>query len=636
MAGAFAVGYPGVGIDDLRWDAESHRARESLEYVSLTVESGRYEPDPRTGAREVSVGTDKMDDTYYDTASFDLLRNGFSVRARARWDTDTEIRRILIGVKANGEIDEFGLKRCEKTDIRNDGASPEEIAALDADLRSGKTHWNGGEEPIKPLEGVYDALAAKGLLPDIGPHEDVLLLEPKVHIRQVRSRFHLGESPLSAVRALHENGAEKVRAALELAARAKAAGGLSAQERAALEALERDGQALLAAGAMPERPRGVSSFEELEGDRRLAEDLDANYHAFAARLDDLRRALCDARDSSLERHARMFAAWQKATDRALAGKGAFDPFLAKYDGMGDQDREAFNAYGEARRAAGDRDFRDFAPLDADGWRKLRPAILNEVVRIHEREIEAAGTAALQLWFDEARSFYVPESYRNTGDFLIDTFDMSEFVRHDDWESIPEASRTPASPLPADKVFSTSLVSETQIELGMEKPYLDRMKELQAIIEQDRASILMKWMTAGGFPGIDPAVPATYGTALAAIAALPESEIEAVAARLNDYARGQGSALRPISAKDLRRLDPALLTIENRDRPVRTDGSAERDLDGARFVFERYRDAQKRFAEARGGRVLRMLRDAGAPRDIAWEPTDAAKGEMALKTLAGIP
>lgn len=639
MANAFTLGYEGGGIDDLRWDGDSHALRERMKFVSLTVEDGRYPADPSTGAREVSIGTDKMDDTYYDTAGGDLLENGFSVRGRARWDTDTEIRRILVGVKANSSVDELGTKRNDKTDVRNDGASPQEIAALDADVRRGKTSWNGRDEAVKPLKGVYDALRAKGALPDIGTHEDVLLLEPKVHIRSVRSRYHMNETELADVRKAHtDGGAPKIQVALDLAAKAKARGGLSGQETAQVTELEALGRELLAMPKMPDRGFGTApaTFDELERDRALAESYDRRFHEFAGKLDGARRVICDAREQTYEGHARLFATWQRSTDKTLASKGAYDPFLAKYDRMTDADRQAFNTYGEQQRAAGNRDFRDFAALDAAGWAALRPALLNETVRIHTRMIEGAGSAARALWFDESREFYVPGSSRNTSNFIIDTFDMSEYVNHADWESIPEAQRTPASALPRDKVFHTSLVAEAQIELGLERPYLDRLKGLQGQIDGDRASLAMKWMTAGGRPGIDPANPATYGVALAALLNRPPAELDAEVARLNDFMRAQGSALKPLAAADLKRLDPALLTVANRDKAVRGEPTTERMFDGARFVFDQYVGAQKFLSDSKGDRVLRMLRDAGAPRGITWETTDAAKGETALKMLAGNP
>jgi len=63
--------------------------------------------------------------------------------------------------------------------------------------------------------------------------------------------------------------------------------------------------------------------------------------------------------------------------------------------------------------------------------------------------------------------------------MIDTTDMVDMLTMEEWNSIPEAQRTFAQPLPAAKVFNTVFVNELQIELGMEKAYVDRIKALEA-------------------------------------------------------------------------------------------------------------------------------------------------------------
>src|SRR6185503_18463773 len=99
--------------------------------------------------------------------------------------------------------------------------------------------------------------------------------------------------------------------------------------------------------------------------------------------------------------------------------------------------------------------------------------------IGERQIETAGIAARQLWFDQARIMYVPGSSRAFSNFMIDTTDMTEMLTQEEWMSIPEAQRSFAQPLPAAKIFNTVFVNELQIELGMEKAYVDRLRALEA-------------------------------------------------------------------------------------------------------------------------------------------------------------
>jgi hypothetical protein len=151
---AFTYSY---ALDEMPWDADTMAAREQMPYVALTIESGRFDPDPEDGGREISLGTDLMDDTYYDTPGFTLLGNEVELRGRARWDNATTVRRLLIAAKFGTEIDAAGNKTNAKVDIRNDnGASF--LPELDNDVRRGKTRWNGSDAPRFRSSGVYEQL----------------------------------------------------------------------------------------------------------------------------------------------------------------------------------------------------------------------------------------------------------------------------------------------------------------------------------------------------------------------------------------------------------------------------------------------------------------------------------------------
>jgi hypothetical protein len=100
-----------------------------------------------------------------------------------------------------------------------------------------------------------------------------------------------------------------------------------------------------------------------------------------------------------------------------------------------------------------------------------------VLTVAERQIESAGLAATQLWFDQAREHWVPGSNRAYSNFMIDTTDLVDMMSHEEWLSIPEADRTFANPLPAAKIVNTVLVNELQVELGSEAAYIARIKEL---------------------------------------------------------------------------------------------------------------------------------------------------------------
>lgn len=669
---AYTVGYSGVGLDEMRWDGDSHRQREANKFVSITIESGRFEPPQGGGAREISLGTDKMDDTYYDTRDFGLMDKDFTVRGRARWDTDTEIRRILVAVKSNTSVDELGIKRNGKVDVRNDGASAEEIANLDRDVRTGRSSWNGRSEPFGPLKGVYDALNAGGALPDVGGRTDVLMLEPKVHMRSVRSRYHLNESSLSGMQDFYGKTTGKLADVLKLATDAQ--GRVTGQDKATVDALVaaatgiQDGSVVAklaearlkeldpqmqvtpdAVKALMPQTSGQVSWNRpqtdtltIEKKRAVAEAVDKAYHDFSTQLDGARRIITGAQDRALEDHPPYLMAWMKATDASLVNKRTYDAFLGKLDAIlakpeaeQETDLKAFNDWAGQQKTAGNRDFRDFTPVaDLAGLKALRSQVLNEVVRVNQRQLEAGGSMALGLWYDEARAHYVPAANRNTGNFIIDTTDMTEYVKHEDWEAIPADKRTPANQLPEDKVFHVSLVNENQIELGEEKDYLDRLTELTGKISEDRASLLMKWMDSTQRPGVDKAKPETYQAALKELLAQPAAARDAEVAKLLEFTTAQKSALQPFAAKDLGRLlepDFKGFTAEVRDRAVRTTPDTEDLLKGARFVFEQVLDVQKVVVASKEDRVRRVLRDAGV-RNVEWKPTETSKGVTALTML----
>jgi hypothetical protein len=80
--------------------------------------------------------------------------------------------------------------------------------------------------------------------------------------------------------------------------------------------------------------------------------------------------------------------------------------------------------------------------------------------------------------------------------MIDTTDMTDMLSHEEWMSIPEAERTFARPLPAEKVFNTTLVNELQIELGMEEAYVARLRTLDEAIAANPNDAALKEQLEG--------------------------------------------------------------------------------------------------------------------------------------------
>jgi hypothetical protein len=568
---AFTYSYP---LDEIPWDADAMAAREQMPYVALTIESGRFEIDEEDGGREISLGTDLMDDTYYDTPGFTLLGNEISLRGRARWDNETTVRRLLIAAKFGTEIDAAGNKTTAKVDIRNDNGMSA-LPELDNDVRRGKTRWSGSDAPAIPVKGVYEQLDEKNLLLDIGAHEDVLALDAKAHLRSTRSRYHMNEAQIGSIRAIYANATTRINAALNVIDRAQAAGIIPAANRAQIDALEAMARGILdksllatrinaaAPGlgvtaanlVLPDAQPQPANAAALEKNRVIAETINTVLHELATQLDDADRIITSSVDEDFDDYVDMFRAWRISLDQTLRVKTTFDTFLNSYRSLSTAANRAnaiaqFNTYGAAERAAGNDDFEDFEALNDAAWTRLGNYIEKATLTIGQAQIATAGIAARQLWFDQARALWVPASSRAFSNFMIDTMDMTDMLSDQEWLSIPEAERTFARPLPATKVFHAVLVNELQIELGMEADYVARLRELTA----------------------------------------------AVAANPNDAA-------------------------------------AKEQLAGAKFVWEQYTGAMRVLTELKGAAILDRLRRAGAPDTIRWSAPPDSKGNQALKILA---
>ncbi len=478
---AFTYGY---ALDEQPWDKDSQDAREQMPLIGLTIESGRYEPNEE-GVRELSLGTDLMDDTYYDTQAFSLLGNGVELRSRARWDDPTTVRRILIAAKFGTEIDAEGNKVNAKVDVRNDSGAAF-VPKLEDDVRRGKVAWSGSDAPVTPIRGVYEQLAAKNVLLEIGAHKGVLLLEPQAHLRSTRSRYHMNEASVANLRTVYANGRTQVQVALDAITAARAANRIPASATAQIAALETLGKGILDRTVLVARinaadasigattanlvePNAFTTPTDpvaLDKNRVVAETISTAFHDFAAALDDSDRILWDAADDSFDKYTDLFRAWRVSLDMTLAKKTTWDAFVAQYPTA---TLAAFNAFVGTQAA----------PLDAAGWTRLGNYLHKMQLTVGERQLETAGLVGRMLWFDTARAFYVPASSRALSNFMIDTFDMTDMLSQQEWNSIPDANRTFAQPLAAAKVFNTSLVDELQIELGLEKAYVDRLKDLDA-------------------------------------------------------------------------------------------------------------------------------------------------------------
>ncbi|MBW2461442.1 MAG: hypothetical protein JRH11_07335 [Deltaproteobacteria bacterium] len=634
---SFSYGLP---ANEMPWTAEHHRAREAYPLIPLTIEWGRYELDEdiddrgqrvyRELGRELNLGTDVMTDTYYDTRDFAGLMNDVSVRGRIRWDSPGCIRRLLVAAKlGSARVDPVsGIKEVFKIDVRTnawgcnaDAAQLGWAAEMDAHMRTGILPWSDSNFVAPPLRAAYARLADEGALTDVSavdptdPTRGVefagaLALLPQAHVQSVRSRFHYNEARVDDLERLYEHGRARL---VELGAYLDAA---DASGMPAVAALRADIDDALA--SIPER--GLEIYpDEITRDSVVAtaeraDEISERLHAIGDILDanneHLLRELTDARDGTRdENRFSAFVAWVKIrhieslpeADRtawnlegSIVTQHAVDEFRAFYgDSMSDPAnpdhvalREEFNAYAEA--AQGDnghpyrRHFRRFNDFDDESdWRDLGAQLELEHFQIVRRQIEAAGSAARAIAFDAARRHYVPQSWRSTGNFIIDTMDFSEYLSHRQWTAL-SAEQIDGQDLPADAVLDASLINEVQIELGAEAAYVQRVAVLDNMLRR----------LAADEPDVD----------------------------VSDICE----------LSDPRRASEALW-------------NAASDCLGAKDILDTYRGVLTHLAELKGDALVDAVSDAiddadgdlgDDPDDLRWAPSTRSKGARALLLLIG--
>lgn len=570
---AFSFQY---GIDEMPWGRSAHDVREAMPYVPLSIESGRFEPDDDGGERELRLGTDVMDDFYFDTVDYRLLANEMLLRGRVRWDTADEVRRLLIAAKFDSAVGDDGVKRASKLDVRTFGGSHKDT--LVEDVQAGTVRWEGSATAVEPIRAIYEGLADNGALQSFDGRDDLLVVDPKLFIRSVRSRYHLNLASISRLAQMADNGVDRIELVLGYAADKIADPATDPGLAADLEALVAAGEALLdktsiaaeaEAGILAIDPAAtvdaasltlpadfsgtVSSHVELQINRVIAEAVDAQYHVFGELLDDLDRDLTGTRGLDGDEYVDMFIAWRKAEVPSLDIKTIALPFYEDWGeiaALADADRlaewDAFNTFAEAQLAAGDDDFEDFEPLTEQTWAQLGAHLQFEVVKYSQRQIEAAGTVGNAIWFDQAREFYVSASNRPTGNFLIDTMDFAQMMTPEEFADMSADEQRIDHPLDAARVLHSTLVNEVQIELGFEDEYINRIDELRKLVDDGSAT----------------------------------------------------------------------------DEDIR-------DLEGAQFVFGRLQAAMSTVAELKGDDVLDELEDMGAPGSIDWAPSSHGKGDLGL-------
>lgn len=662
---AFAVGFSRLGFDHVPWDKDAHATREALPYTSLTIEDGRLELDEKKGTYEVSQGTDFFADTYYvakdpkDPKADLLLDNDIMVRARVRYDRPGQPRRILVQSKVGGLVDETGMKAAAKADIRDDSPTETEIAAMDNMVRSGISDWGGsyyGKRPIEAMGNVYASLAEKGALSDIGEHKGVLLLEPGANVFSTRSRYHLNETSPGEIKKLFDAGDKWIAELSALIDAAPDPAALSSlkdqasalQDRTAILERSREGLAALLGKApaditvddvksyWPRRVSWGSNPSPTNADCRkvVADAVSAAYHDFAEAFDDMRRDIAGAKGGGAKdwRLGKDFMTFMRSEDSVLRSTTTVKPFLDYFDKkLAGPDKDAFveKFAGWLKDEQNNPKLAEASDKDA-ALALIRKDMVNEHLHIMHRQVQASGTAATQLWFNEARDAYANIN-PTTFNFLIDTFDFVTDVKPEDWANLSDAQKNGLEEIPADKIYNADLISEVQIELGYEKPYTDAISKAKKNLAAAQAGIFMDFALANaGTSGVKAAESQTFKTYLSSLQALSPDQRASQLDQINAFAKDKGSSLQ-LDEASLKGLPTEQLTQANQGKDYKAHAGLVKTLETSEFIWNALVNAQEYIADLRGKRVVKEADRAGFS-GLKWEVSDLSKGAKAISLL----
>lgn len=664
-AEAFSLGYQGVDLDEMRWDSRAHSIREANPFISLTVESGRMEMDDKDGVHEVGLGNDYFEDAYYDTADFSLNENDMSVRARVRRD-DPEpgagaVRRVLIQSKIGSNVDEDGVKFAAKADIRKDSPTEEDIANLDEDLRSGISEWgtwgNSGGKPIEAMGLVYEKLDEAGALATVGDQEGILQLEKQAHVRSTRSRFHFNLTSKDSMQKLFTQlGDPNIEAALALA---KESTGMEPDVAAKLTAL---GEGILDRSVFVDQlkdklaaldpnlaPQDVTADtinalwpgRSLSGNKVktlqqevLAEAISETFHEFGELLDDQRSRIAGSRGNALDdfEMTEEVITFMKGKFPNMLSKQTVKPFLDKLDAeLSGPNKDAFLQ--ELSTFMADEEGSDVLAsagnLD-EAIGNVRKHMVSDHLEIVHRQIESAGSMSKALWFDNARSNFAGVSGSSWSNFLIDTFDVSEFYTPQAWDSLSPEEKAGGVDVSADKMFHATLVNEVQIELGYEKPYTDAVTKAEAQISDAKAGLLMDFALDKGLGGVVANQPASFEAFRQELLGMPESEQQQLLDQLNAFSQDKGSPL-TFDKAAIEGFVEAQFSTRMQGKDTSGHEMLLKDVEVNTFIWGKLLDMQESIADLRGRRVKREAERAGFD-DTEWSSAALSKGDTAISMI----
>jgi hypothetical protein len=236
----------------------------------------------------------------------------------------------------------------------------------------------------------------------------------------------------------------------------------------------------------------ADDLDELDKNRVIAETVNETFHEFGELVDSIDRQMTQTAGLDFDEFVEMYVLYRKSLNSSVILHRTTHRFLADWQaaedgGTATDEMDDFNSFGADQLAAGVEEFEDFQPMTQEIWDALGKHLTFATNKINQRQVEAAGSVGLGLWFEQARETWVPSSSRPSGNFMIDTMDTAEMLTREEWISIDPADRGIETPLDPAKIFNTVLVNEVQIELGNEAPYIERIEELQAKVDAGTAT-----------------------------------------------------------------------------------------------------------------------------------------------------
>lgn len=529
----------------LPWDKQSHALRENLKYLPITIETERVNPPIFGLPIKLSYGADLMDDIYFDSDDFVAFKNNFGLRARKRWDSagltqPASMRRILYGLKNTLPVDPVtGLKVSLKIDDRFDLPTAVDIKTTATNTVQGYVGDGNNKKIIPSVYRLYTQLAEKGALNDQQGYEKVLQLKPKTFLRSLRLRFHYGTMDNVDTRMFFEFGKKVLEKTYNTAL--NILGNLppgAPAENAILLKIIRSSENLLDTkkyfeskgydwvklSKIVESSPTYNQFTEsdfnnfrtalemysqdlhkignyIERNAKFLAQLNFNYDSKninEKKLNWFKRFLSE-KQNALIRNAVMPQAAKIYSDILENGFGSNPNLLADFNAFGNN----YKSLSQAQSISNEKillskDFADFADVSAQDLENLKMDLKFLTFDEGGRQIEAAGTALLQIWFQHFY-YFVMDSTFSSYNLFIDTIDFvgiykAESFMVDEYDSNNPKSDPVRKVLNFDEITNNHLITEdsmensligsyfsndVQLELGQELPFIKRKEKFKA-------------------------------------------------------------------------------------------------------------------------------------------------------------